>query len=105
MVRDTLKGEIQILSRLFAKHGLPDTIISDNDNNFTSKAFKEFANGIKHLTTAFYHPSSNGITERAVKTFKEYLRKAINSTYADSSIKILVNIQTYTTSCHRRGTQ
>ena len=49
--------------------------------------------------------SSNGIPERAVKTFKEYLRKAINSTYADSSIKILVNIQTYTTSCHRRGTQ
>ena len=44
---------------------------------FTSRAFKEFAtaNGIKHITTAFYHPSFNGIAEGAVRTLKEYLRK------------------------------
>ena len=73
MIRGTSAGAtIQILSRLFATHGLTDTIVSVIGNNFTSRAFKEFAtaNGIKHLTTAFYHPSSNGIAERAVKALR-----------------------------------
>ena len=32
-------------------------------------------NGIKHMTPAPYNPSSNGLAERAVKTFNEGLRK------------------------------
>ena len=36
------------------------------------------ANGIKHITTAFYHSCSNGLAERAVRTLKEYLRKRSN---------------------------
>ena len=69
---------IQQLRAIFATHGLPETIVSDNATSFTSTEFKEFMsrNGIRHITSAPYHPSTNGLAERAVQTFKEGMKKA-----------------------------
>ncbi len=66
---------INTLRLLFATHGLPDVIVSDNGAAFTSTEFQGFAdrNGIRHVTTAPYHPSSNGQAERMVQTTKEAL--------------------------------
>ncbi|KAK3508286.1 hypothetical protein QTP70_019513, partial [Hemibagrus guttatus] len=49
--------------------------ISDNGAAFTSAKFQKFArlNGIRHITTAPYHPSSNGQAECMVQTTKEAL--------------------------------
>ncbi len=68
---------INTLRLLFATHGLPDVIVSDNGAAFTSTEFQEFAdrNGIRHVTTAPYHPSSNGQAERMVQTTKEALSR------------------------------
>ena len=54
----------------FASHGLPEIVVSDNGSNFVSSEFKSFLqkNGIKHITSAPYHPSTNGLVERAVQT-------------------------------------
>lgn len=67
----------EALRHLFSRFGLPKTIVSDNDTQFTSKEFEEFckALSIEHLTTAIYHPSSNGLAERFVDMFKRVLRK------------------------------
>ncbi|KAG1952324.1 gag-pol fusion protein [Pimephales promelas] len=72
----TIGTVINTLGLLFATHGLPDVIVSDNGASFTSAEFQEFAerNGIRHVTTAPYHPSSNGQAERMVQTTKEALK-------------------------------
>ena len=63
---------IEKLRIVFATHGLPRKVVTDNGPSFTSAEFREFMsyNGITHVTTAPYHPSSNGLAERAVQTFK-----------------------------------
>ena len=68
---------IEKLRSIFATHGLPQTVVSDNGTSFTSAEFQNFMqeNGIHHITSAPYHPSSNGLAERAVQTFKQGLRK------------------------------
>ena len=68
---------INKLRTSFATHGLPSVLVSDNGTSFTSAEFQEFikANGITHLTSAPYHPGSNGLAERSVQTFKNGMKK------------------------------
>ena len=76
-VSSTSAATISLLRRSFASLGLPEVIVSDNAANFTSEEFEQFLrkNGIKHVKTPPYHPSSNGLAERAVQTFNEGMRK------------------------------
>ena len=68
---------IEHLRTLFATHGIPEVLVSDNGTQFTSTEFEVFMrkNGICHVRVSPYHPSSNGLAERAVKTVKEGLKK------------------------------
>ena len=68
---------ISFLRSTFATHGLPELLVSDNGSAFTSQEFKTFVsrNGFRHTRCAAYHPSSNGLAERAVQTLKEALKK------------------------------
>ena len=68
---------IQKLQQIFSTHGLPEQIVSDNGPAFTSYEFKDYMkqSGIHHIRTSPYHPSSNGLAERAVQTFKSSLKK------------------------------
>ena len=65
------------LRKIFALHGLPQVIVSDNGPAFIGPEIKEFfqKNGVRHLYTAPYHPASNGQAERMVQTFKESMKK------------------------------
>ena len=65
------------LREIFAQHGLSDILVSDNAPNFTSEEFETFMrkNGIAHITSAPYHPASNGLAERAVQTVKSGIIK------------------------------
>ena len=73
----TTQVTIEQLRGLFATHGLPETIVSDNGTCFTSAEFKQFVtrNNIQHITSPAYHPSSNGLAERAVQLVKRGLAK------------------------------
>ena len=73
----TTQSTIEKLRVMFATHGLPDILVSDNGTAFTSTEFMTFTkrNGIRHIRTAPYNPSSNGQVERAVQTFRETMKK------------------------------
>ena len=50
----TSKATIVCLQSIFATHGLPERVVTDNGSVFTSEEFKEFleANGIAHSTSS-----------------------------------------------------
>ena len=73
----TTRETVEKLRHSFAVHGVPRVIVSDNGTCFTSNEFQEFCrkNNVKHVTSAPYHPATNGLAERNVRTFKEALKK------------------------------
>ena len=60
---------IDHLHTVFSQFGIPETILSDNGSCFVSEEFASFlvGNGIKHITSAPYHPASNGLAKRVCK--------------------------------------
>lgn len=60
------------LDTIFCTFGLPEIIVSDNGPQFTSHEFQEYCSHkcITHITSAPYHPRTNGLAERLVRTFK-----------------------------------
>jgi hypothetical protein len=68
---------IEILRTLFARYGLPLHVVSDNGPQFISEEFREFLrlNQVKHTLCPPYHPSSNGLAEKYVQTFKRMFGK------------------------------
>ena len=68
---------VELLRKSFSTFGLPEVLVSDNAAGFTSEDFELFlkSNGVKHVRTPPYHPSSNGLVERAVQTLKRGLKK------------------------------
>ncbi|XP_049301295.1 uncharacterized protein K02A2.6-like [Anopheles funestus] len=73
----TSTATVRILRSLFSRYGNPITLVSDNGRQFISAEFEDFCttNGIDHLTTAPFHPQSNGQAERFVDTFKRAIKK------------------------------
>ena len=63
----TSSSTIEVLRDLFARFGIPEQIVSDNGTQFVSEEFQAFvrSSGIRHLTSAPYHPATNGLAERA----------------------------------------
>ncbi|CAM5142082.1 unnamed protein product [Natator depressus] len=76
MQSTSAESTIQKLWGLFSLFGLPEQLVSDNGPQFISQEFKNFmkANGIHHITSAPYHPSTNGLAERFVQTIKQALK-------------------------------
>ena len=73
----TSTATIEKLRAIFATHGLPERIVTDNGTVFTSEKFEKLLhqNGIAHTRTAPYHPASNGLAERAVQMFMQGIKR------------------------------
>nr|XP_054591203.1 uncharacterized protein K02A2.6-like [Nothobranchius furzeri] len=71
---------IQRMKSVFARHGIPKEIVSDHVP-FASYEMKSFATKweIKLTFSSPGFPSSNGMAERAIKTVKHALKKALQT--------------------------
>ena len=85
MTSITSAKTIERLRLIFATHGLPLKIVTDNGASFTSSEFRNYMqlNGIKH-------PSSNGLAERAVQTFKRAIERISGSSIQERLSKFLM---------------
>eukprot|EP00105_Crassostrea_gigas_P011589 XP_011427330.1 PREDICTED: uncharacterized protein K02A2.6-like [Crassostrea gigas] len=78
MSSTTTTNTIEKLRISFSQLGLPKVIVSDNGPQFVSEEFHLFLtrNGIKHITSAPYHPRTNGQAEQRVQVFKQAMKSA-----------------------------
>ena len=76
-MKNTLADEtVAQLRTIFAIMGIPQQLVSDNGPQFTPEKFKNLMkrNGIRHVTGAPYHPATNGIAKRLVRSFKRAVK-------------------------------
>jgi transposase InsO family protein len=68
---------ISKLKSIFVQNGIPKIIVSDNGPQFIAGEFSDFCrqNAIVHRTVSPYHARSNGLAERVIQTFKNFMLK------------------------------
>jgi len=69
------------LKSIFTRHGIPETVVSDNGPQYAAQEFVKFAEnqGFTSITSSPRYPQSNGKAERAVQTVKNLLKKSADS--------------------------
>ena len=77
----TSTSVIRKLSAHFARHGIPEILMSDNATCYMSTEFQNFSKewDFKHVTSSPGHSQSNGLVEKAVHICKNVLDKAKQS--------------------------
>lgn len=93
MKTTTTESTANALRSIFARYGLPTQVVSDNGQPFSSPEYEEFLqqNGVQRVLVSPYHPSSNGLAERLVQTFKH----ALDSSASDPARSIQQRIQNF----------
>jgi hypothetical protein len=62
-----------------SRYGVPEYLTSDNGTEFAGEFVHMLARlGIHHVHSSAYHPASNGVVERLVRSFKSILASHIN---------------------------
>ena len=74
----TSNSVIQAMKSIFSRHGIPETVRSDNGPQYSSSEFSKFASsyGFSHVTSSPLYPQSNGQAERTVQTVKRLLKQS-----------------------------
>lgn len=82
---------VKSFEKLFARHGLPRYVVTDNGRQFTSEEFGIFLkqSKVKHSFLPPYHPATNGAAENFVEVFKN---KVIKIVEAGKSLKHAINL-------------
>ena len=78
LTRTTAEKMINCMKSIFARHGIPEQVMSNNGPQFIAAVYKQFASdyGFDIITSSPLFPQSNREIERAVRTVKSLLKKA-----------------------------
>ena len=98
----TYETTTSALDDLFAIWGRPETIVSDNGPQFASTTFADCCNAhsIAHLTSAPFHPASNGEAERLVGIFKQTMKRAVREEKKSTHLALREFLQQYRVTPH-----
>lgn len=66
---------------IFARHSIPNTVVSDNGPCFSSREWQELAAqyDFKHVTSSPMYTQSNRKAEKGLHILKQFLKKAADS--------------------------
>lgn len=81
-LKDTLAATvIHKIKAHFARHGIPDTVVTDNGPQFASGEFRAFAKSwrFNHDTSSPHRPQGNGKVENSVNTCKNIIKKCADA--------------------------
>ena len=78
LTQETSNAIITHLKSIFARHGIPQEVVTDSGPQYSSKEFYQFSKqySFKHTTSSPHFPQSNGEAERGVQTAKQLLKKS-----------------------------
>jgi len=84
MKETTTSQTIARLQEVFARFGYTRQVVTDNGPQFRSGEFESYLrqNAIQHKLSAPFHPATNGLAERMVRTLKQGLKKMPSSSPA-----------------------
>ncbi|KAI4891972.1 hypothetical protein NFI96_009139, partial [Prochilodus magdalenae] len=77
----TASTVIMHMKSIFARHGIPKTVVSDNGPCYSCKEWQQFAShyGFNHVTSSPQHAQTNGKAEKGVHIIKQILKKSTDS--------------------------
>jgi len=75
--RTTAEDVVLHTKSIFARHGIPEVVNSDNGPQYSSGVYATFAREyqFEHITSSPLYPQGNGEAEHAVQTIKSLLKK------------------------------
>ncbi|XP_034038495.1 obscurin-like [Thalassophryne amazonica] len=78
------EATVHAVKDAFARHGYPETVVSDNGPQFSSETFRAFAKEacFAHVTSSPRYPQANGEAGRSVQTIKSLWKKDTDQTRA-----------------------
>ena len=92
---------IPSMEKVWAQHGIPETVTSDNGPPYRSRDWKAYAKqqGFKHLPCSPEHPEGNGVAERFMATIVKVVHAAIAEN-KDPKVEIDRRLLNYRNTAH-----
>ena len=98
----TAQDVAEKLMLVCCRHGMPETILSDQGTNYQAALISELLEllDVRRVRTSPYHPECDGLTERFNRTLKTMIASYVNEDQDDWDTKLPMLAFAYNTAVH-----